>query len=343
MRAWLLLLCLALAGCGHAARERVVVYCALDREFAEPILRDFTKETGLAVEPRWDTEANKSVGLYEDLVREQDRPRCDVHWNNEILATIRLQRRGLLEPYRSASAQPFPAAFKAQDDTWTAFAARARVLLVNTNLVPLVEDRPTSVLDLADSRWRGKCAMARPQFGTTATQAACLFELMGSAAAKEFFHKLRLNDVIVLPGNKQVAVAVGQGKVAFGLTDTDDAYAEIDAGKPVAIVVPDQLPANAEKPRVATLFIPNTVAIIKGCPNLDGAKKLVDYLLRPEVEMKLAKAESRQIPLNPAVRVESLNVPLPDWNAYPKAVDFAKIVDHWDKAQRYLAQEFAPR
>src|SRR5205085_3035459 len=130
-----LLLCLALVGCG-SSRNRVVVYCALDREFAEPILKDFTQETGLEVVPRWDTEANKSVGLYEDLVRERDRPRCDVHWNNEILATIRLQRQGLLQPYESPSAQAFPAPFRAMDNTWTAFAARARVLLVNTRRLP---------------------------------------------------------------------------------------------------------------------------------------------------------------------------------------------------------------
>src|SRR5881392_1994883 len=90
-----------IAGCGPSHKNRVVVYCAHDREFAEPILHDFAKETGLEVVPRWDTEANKSVGLYEDLVRERDRPRCDVHWNNEILATIRLERQGILQAYQS--------------------------------------------------------------------------------------------------------------------------------------------------------------------------------------------------------------------------------------------------
>src|SRR4051794_41006820 len=101
MRTVAALLCVILIGCGKSAKDRVVVYCALDREFAEPILKDFGAKTGLQVVPRWDTEANKSVGLYEDLVREHERPRCDVHWNNEILATIRLQRQGLLQPYDS--------------------------------------------------------------------------------------------------------------------------------------------------------------------------------------------------------------------------------------------------
>src|SRR5262249_22031219 len=122
-------------GCGPGKADRVVLYCAQDREFAESVLKDFTTRNGLAVATRFDTEANKAVGLYEDLIREARHPRCDVHWNNEILATLRLQRQGLLEPYASPSAQPYPAAFKASDHTWHAFAARARVLLINTELM----------------------------------------------------------------------------------------------------------------------------------------------------------------------------------------------------------------
>ena len=83
------------AGCGQRD-QRVVVYCADDHEFAEGILREFERRSGIKVETRYDTEANKSVGLYEDLVREAGRPRCDVHWNNEIAATIRLRKPGHL-------------------------------------------------------------------------------------------------------------------------------------------------------------------------------------------------------------------------------------------------------
>src|SRR5262249_19576416 len=149
-------------------------------------------------------------------------------------------------------------------------------------------------------KWKGRAAMARPLFGTTATQAACLFQMLGADGAMDFFRKVKDNEVVILPGNKQVAIAVGQGQVAFGITDTDDAFAELDHKKPVAIVFPDQLPDlrfTGVMPKQATLFIPNTVALVKGGPNPAGARKLIDYLLRPDVEAKLARAESRQIPL----------------------------------------------
>src|SRR5205085_825892 len=160
------LLAFLACGCGGNSPKRVVLYCAQDQEFAEQVLGEFTKRTGTRVDPKYDTEADKSVSLYAELVQEKGRPRCDVHWNNEILSTIRLQKQGLLEPYESPSANSYPETAKATDHTWIAFAGRARVIVVNTQLVAET-DRPRSLLDLSQPRWRGRAAMAKPQFGTT--------------------------------------------------------------------------------------------------------------------------------------------------------------------------------
>jgi iron(III) transport system substrate-binding protein len=324
-------------GCG-SQKARVVLYCAQDQEFADQVLGEFIHGTGLKVDPKFDTEADKSVSLYVELVNEKARPRCDVHWNNEILSTIRLQRQGLLEPYRSLSAAPYPASARARDDTWHAFAARARILIINTNQVREA-DRPRSLLDLTDARWKGRMAMAKPQFGTSATQAACLFEVLGRERARNYYLGLRENDVKIVPGNKQVAEGVGQGQFAVGITDTDDAIAEVEAGRPVTILFPDRDRSHGD--RMGTLFIPNTVAVIRGCPNLEGARKLVDYLLSPEVEAKLAETASHQIPLNPQVKAH-----LPREIERPEAVktmevDFDKAADLWDEVQTFLRNEFA--
>jgi len=332
-----------LTGC-LGSKAQVVLYCAQDQEFAAPVLAEFTQRTGLAVATKFDTEADKSVSLYVELVKEKRRPRCDVHWNNEILSTLRLQRQGLLEPYDSPSAAPFPASARSGDHTWTAFAARARVLIVNTQLVPDASQRPRSLLDLVDGRWKGKVAIAKPQFGTTATQAACLFEVLGAERASAFYLGLRANGVHILPGNKQVAEGVGLGRFAIGLTDTDDAMDEVKAAHPVAIVFPDR-DGHKDYPRMGTLFIPNTVAVVKGCPNPEGARKLVDYLLSAEVEKKLAESDSHQIPLNPQVKA---NLPEQmersvDAGGQVKAmqVDFGKAADLWDEVQTFLRTEFA--
>jgi ABC-type thiamine transport system substrate-binding protein len=72
-----------------AARE-VILYAAQDQVYAEPILRDFEKQTGLKVRAIYDSEANKTVAIANRLIAERNRPQCDVFWGNEELRTRQL-------------------------------------------------------------------------------------------------------------------------------------------------------------------------------------------------------------------------------------------------------------
>ncbi len=336
MRLCFTIICLiAIAGCTSSAGDskEVVVYTSLDSVFSEAILDEFTSTSGITALAKFDTESTKSVGLTQAIIAERAAPRCDVFWNNEILNTLRLEEQGLLDVYRSPAAESFPEMWRSPNGTWHGFAARARVLIVNTDLVPKAE-RPTSYRDLADPKWKGRVGIAKPLFGTTATHAACLFALLGEDEAKQYFRDLKANGVQIMAGNKHVAQAVAAGQLAFGFTDTDDAIGELEAGQPVAIVYPDR-----EPDQLGTLFIPNTLAIIKNCPHPENARKLVDYLLAPEIEAKLAQSDSAQIPLNPAVttkpRVETPNTV----KAMP--VNFAAAVKQWDNAATFIRDEFA--
>ena len=61
--------------------------------------------------------------------------------------------------------------------------------MVNTELIPK-DERPRSLQDLIDPKWRGKVGVAKPLFGTTATHAAVLFAHWGDERAKQFFRAL---------------------------------------------------------------------------------------------------------------------------------------------------------
>lgn len=326
---WLWIITLGISGCGEKQPPQVVVYTALDREFSEPIFRKFTQETGIVVRSKFDTESTKTVGLVQAIISERDRPRCDVLWNNEILNTLRLERMGLLQPFKSPEDKFFPANAQSPSGLWHGFAARARILIVNTNQVS--EERlPKSIRDLTDPQWR--CGIAKPLFGTTATHAACLFAAWGDDEAKEFFRAVRQN-ASIMGGNKQVAQAVAAGTLAFGLTDTDDAIVEIEKGMPVTIVYPDQ---GADQ--LGTLFIPNTLSIIKGAPHAEEAKKLIDFLLSAEVERRLADGPSAQIPLRKGVPA-SPRVKTPS-EVRAMNVDWSVAAEKWDAAAEFLKDEF---
>jgi iron(III) transport system substrate-binding protein len=316
---------------GRASAGEVVVYTALDREFSEPVFEEFTQITGIQVRAKYDTEANKTVGLANLIINERARPRCDLFWNNEILNTLRLQREGLLRPFGSNWADAYPPMYRSPSEHWYGFAARARILLVNKDRVP--EDQwPTSIRDLADPKWRNQVAIANPLFGTTATHGACLFAQWGADEAQSFFRAIRENAQI-LPGNRQVSQAVGAGRVAFGLTDTDDGVIEVEQGNPVAIIYPDQ-----EEGGLGTLFIPNTLGLIALSPNGTHAEKLLNFLLSPAVEQQLAEGRSAQIPLHEGGQ-SSDRVQTPA-SVRPMEVDFEAAAAKWDEAARFFEEEF---
>ena len=53
---------LIFASCARSAKE-VVVYASQDQVYAEPILQEFTRSTGIKVRAVYDSEAVKTVGL----------------------------------------------------------------------------------------------------------------------------------------------------------------------------------------------------------------------------------------------------------------------------------------
>jgi len=314
------------------AKRTVVVYTALDRVFSEPIFSEFEKATGVKVLAKYDTESTKTIGLVNAIRAEAERPRCDVFWNNEIVGTLRLKNQNLLEQYGPQAAADYPEIFKDPEGYWTVFAARARVLIVNTDIVKQ-DEMPDSIFDLADEKWKGKTGIAKPLFGTTATHAACLFAYLGEKKAQAFFKSLKDNDIAIEAGNKSCAESVSAGILAFGITDTDDAIIEVEGGKPVTIVYPD-----SRQGQLGTLFIPNTLAIVKGAPHPEEAKLLIEYLLSPEVEIALAECPSAQIPLGRSVDFKA-RVRTPE-EIKAMDVDFARAAEEFAAAADYIEKYF---
>lgn len=315
------------AACQRSGQE-VVVYTSHDQVFSEPILKDFEKTTGIIVRAVYDTEETKSTGVALRIVAERGRPQADVFWANEPLRPAMLKHQGLLAAYQSPSADGIPPRYRDPDGYWTGFAARARVIVYNTNEMKSGE-APSSVLDLVNPRWKGRAGLANPLFGTTTTQVAALFALWGDTEAKKFLDGIKANGVKIVTSNGEAKDLVASGELAWAFADTDDASEALEQHKPVGVVYPDQ---NG----LGTLVMPNVVALVKGAPHPAPAKKLIDYLLSPRVEEQLAKSGAAQIPLHS-------NVPVPP-NVKPvsaikdMAVTFPVLGTTVDRVLPYLKQ-----
>lgn len=285
---------LTLSGCLSSEDPDLVVYVVMDQIHSEDIIRRFEEETGLNVWAEYDVESNKTIGMVARLRAEASAPRCDVFWNNEPAHTMALAEEGLFEVYRSPSAADIPAHFKDPQGRWTGFAARARCLIINTELTP-TDQRPSGMFDLVDPAFAGTGSFVRPLTGSTLTHMAVLYTQLGAERAREFAAQLvELNsqDQLDLPsGNGPLMTQVGLGEIAWGWTDTDDFNVGLQKGYPVERVFADQGEGG-----LGTLVFPNTVSLIKGGPNTENAKRFMDFMLSHEVERLLAEADSAQIP-----------------------------------------------
>ena len=285
---------MVLSGCA-SKKKQVVVYTAIDQVFADQIFDMFEDKTGIKVNAVYDTEANKTTGLTNRIITEADKPVCDVFWNNEFIQTIDLEKKGLLQAYESPSAQTIPEAYRSTDGYWAAFGGRARVFLVNTNILSK-QDYPTSIYDFVNGKFEGEqLAIAYPMFGTTRTMAAAIYAELGAEGGKAYFQEIAKRGVHVVDGNSVTKDMAASGQVAVGFTDTDDAMEAIGDGAPVEMVFPDQ-----EDGGIGTLITPSTVAMIKGAPHEDTAKTLIDFLLSEEVENKLLELKFFNVTLRNA-------------------------------------------
>ena len=276
--------CGLLAGCGSGDSEEreLVVYTAVDQIYSEPIFEAFEEQTGIKVQAVYDLESNKTTGLTNRLIAERENPVCDVFWNNEFVQTMVLQDEGLLEAYVSPLAEDIPDVFKDSDGYWTAFGGRARVMLVNTDLLS-PEEYPSSIYDLISDRYSGDMiAIAYPMFGTTRTQVAAVYAAVGEEEGRSILQALSDKGVQVVDGNSVTRDMAAAGQVAMGYTDTDDAKGAIADGSPVAMVFLDQ-----GEGEMGNLITPNTVAMINGAPHSEEAKEFIDYLLDPAMEERL--------------------------------------------------------
>ena len=336
-RRLLAVLLLLLAACGRA--PDVVIYCALDEEYAAPVLRAFEQETGLHVQAYYDVEANKSVGLRRRLQQEASRPICDVYWNNEVVQTVVLARGGLLQPYRSPASQGIGDRWRDQRDLWCGFAARGRVLIVNTDLRGKDTDRPEGLADFLDPANAGQCGIAEPLTGTTAAHAAAWIEKLGLPATLERFAAMRANRVEFAPGNAHVMRLVREGQLHFGWTDTDDYYVAKEDGYPVAVVYPDQTGKDGAPP-LGTLVIPNSIALLADAPHPDAGKRFIDWVLSTKVEAELAASRTMQIPVRASVPRPAHVPTFGEGGLKAMQVDFRAVGAQLPERQQHLKELF---
>ena len=273
------------------SQSQVVAYCAQDQVYAEAVFKEFEKETGIKVKAVYDSEAVKTVGMANRLLAERSHPQCDVFWGNEEMRTRQLAAQDVFR----------------ETNGWAAFGYRSRRIVINTNRLSLAA-APGSLSDLTNDTWRGKVALAYPQFGTTATHFHALRQHWGEERWEAWCRALAANKPFLVDGNSMVVKVVGRGDAWVGLTDSDDVAGGQAEGLPVA-----PLPITEE-----TLLIANTVGVVRGAPHPEVAQRLFEYLQQREVIEGLVKAGALEGASANSVPARTLK---PEWGALVKDLE----------------------
>ena len=283
-----------LAGCGGSASPVVVIYTSQDEVYAEPIFKDFEKETGIKVQAVFVSESVKTVGLVNRLIKETNLPQCDVFWNNEEFRTRQLAAHGVFR----------------ETNAWVELGYRTRRMFINTNL--LAPDKaPRTFSEVTNEIWRGKVAISYPLFGTTSTHFIVWRQHWGDAAWQTWCRALVANQPKIVDGNSIAAKLVAGGEAWIGFADSDDIAAEQHDGKPLLA-----LPVTDE-----TLYLPNTVGVIRNAPHPAEAERLFEYLQQKSVSQKLVDVQALEgVSLDPARPQPGVKV---DWDGLLRDLDTA--------------------
>ncbi len=303
--------------------KRVVLYCSIDDVFAKPLIEKLKKRTGLDIVPLFDTESTKTAGLTTRIRAEKSRPRADVLWTSALLQTLLLSQDGLLEPYDSPAARDLAPRFRGVG--WAGVGTRARVLVANSSDTAFSLDRLVLIpKGLAT-------AHSNPQFGTASDEATALYAREPNRTLM-WYRELKAAKVRILPGNGDVARAVADGDLQFGWTDTDDYLGQKKRGKPIF----------AAKTQTDNVIVPGAVALVKGAPNPENARKLFDAIVSKQGEADLVAGMPGVFSLRALDKPANWKSGGEDFGFLVKAPvdDYTQWPASWAKIREPLAQMF---
>ena len=194
-----------LAGCGGGGggAGSIVLYNGQHPQTTQALVSAFERQTGISVAVRSDDEdvfANQ-------LVAEGAHSPADVIYTENSPPLEFLSAKHLLAPLHPATLARVPARLRSAEGTWVGVSARVSVLVFNTDLVRR-DQLPTSVLGLADPRWRGKLALA-PSETDFQPIVTSVIDTYGVAAARRWLLGLKANAAgHTYPDNETLVSAV---------------------------------------------------------------------------------------------------------------------------------------
>jgi iron(III) transport system substrate-binding protein len=232
------------------------------------------------------------------LRAERDNPQASVLYGIGLPSMMTLKADGLLQQYKSPEAAAIPDRYKDPDGFWT--GTDVDFIGIASNKKFLQEKglkAPRSWEDLARPEFAGQICVGSPATsGTGYTFLTTVLQVMGEQKGWEYLKRFNANVAQYTRSGIGPTQLVGRGEVGVGILFAHDILGSIDKGFPMEMSLPEE----------GTGYDLFCVVLLKGAPELDAAKRFVDWSLTPESVELLAASEYFDVPTNPKAKVHDL-------------------------------------
>ncbi len=317
-----------LAGCGSssggasdAGGQSITLYSGQHEQTTDGLVTAFEKQTGITVNVRNDDEDQ----LAELIAVQGSHSPADVFYTENSPALEFLQAKGLLAPVDPSTLAKVAAKYSSPDGDWVGVSARVSVLIYNPSLIAK-NQLPTSVLQLANPKYKGKLAFAA---GETDFQpiVTSVIKSYGTAAAVSWLDGIKSNAANhIVPDNETITDEVNRGQVAFGVINQYYWYrlkAEIGASGMHSLI---------------TYFAPHDpgyvidvsgAAVLKSGQQQAAAQKFLAFLVSTQGQDIIARAsgneQSYEYPLADGVTTSAPETPFDQLQ--PNSITIADLGD----------------
>jgi iron(III) transport system substrate-binding protein len=288
--------------------EEVVVYSSVDEENAKKLLDAFTKATGVQVRFTF-LSSGPAVARLE---AEKGNPRADVWFGAPSENHVAAKEKGLTQPYVSANARDL----------------YMNPLGLGLNTKVLKErgiGAPVSWEDLLGPELRNQIQMPSPQTsGTGYNMVAALVQMWGEDRAFDYLKKLHPNVQTYTQSGTAPSKAAAIGQAAIGVQFTPAFLQLADEGYPIQLAFPKE----------GVGFEAPAISIVKGAPNPETARKLVDWFLTLEGQNTITDARTYFFPVHPKAKLAKGlpvfdQIPVTNYDAVRAGQDKKRLVERW--------------
>ncbi len=270
-----LIACVLAAPVGLA--ESIVVYSGRSKSLVDPLIRQFTQQTGIDVQVKYGKTAQLALALKE----EGDASPADVFWAQDAGALGALKKSGMFAELPGSILDEVPPGYRSPSGFWVATSGRARVLAYSPARTE-GEQRPREVDELTDPRFKGRVGWA-PTNASFIAFVSAMRAQRGDDATRRWLEAMKANGAKAYPKNTAILQAIAAGEVDYGLPNHYYLirFKSNDADYPV-----EQTAFNDGD--IGNLINVAGVGILKTSRHKAAAERFVAFLLSPEAQAYFA-------------------------------------------------------